>query len=156
MINILLEKYEPCQACGYDIGCSMDGTCHRSKLGEKATERKLQLLVNAFHGYQHNRLCQCDYHPLYREGIGMEDMETNERLFSVLNGVARCIRSASTYHWMQAIHLRIKQINEDRYETLGASLYPLCSFTFLSCCRKGRLRRIPGRRGDDRVVYARA
>lgn len=121
MLNILLEKYGPCQACGYDIGCSMDGTCQRSKLGDAAAKRKLMLLVNAFHGYQHNRLCQCDYHPLYREGIGMEDMETCERLFSVLNSVARCIRTASRYHWLQAIHLRIKQLNEDRYEALGMS-----------------------------------
>ena len=83
MLNVLLEKFEPCQACGYDIGCSMDGTCSRSKLGPTAAERELMILVNAFHGYPHAYVCQLVHDPMVIPGAGLEDFAPT--LYKVLS-----------------------------------------------------------------------
>ncbi|KAI0060325.1 hypothetical protein BV25DRAFT_1783310, partial [Artomyces pyxidatus] len=123
VIDALLNVCGDDQAIGYDIGCSMDGTVKSSSLRGVAESKRLILLVNAFHGYAHNRLCQLQYHPLYMHGLGIEDLETCERIFSSLNGVSRLIRHASYFHWKQFIHLHLLQWDEDRYGELSTFLY---------------------------------
>ncbi|KAI0038768.1 hypothetical protein FA95DRAFT_1449808, partial [Auriscalpium vulgare] len=111
------------QCVGYDIGCSMGKTVEASSLKDRASALDLTLIVNAFHGYAHNRLCQLRHHPLYKLGLGLEDFETCERIFSSLGAVARLIRHASHFHWKMFIDLHLQQWDEDRYGELANFLY---------------------------------
>ena len=115
------------QGIGYDINCVLDATLRNSSLRGEATKNRLQLVVDAFHCWAHKRSCQLKYHPLYRSGFGLEDLSTCERFFLSLNGTARNIRHASSYHWMQSIDLHIQQVNEDRYASLGMSIPVSCT-----------------------------
>jgi Kyakuja-Dileera-Zisupton transposase len=113
---------------GYDIACSHMATVNMSSIGEKARTRRLLLAVNAFHGHAHNLLCQLRNHPLYIPGLGLEDLETCERVFSASNAVARVVRYSSYFHWLQYIDLHYRQWDEDKYFELSKSL-----FVFPSC-----------------------
>ncbi|EGO23128.1 hypothetical protein SERLADRAFT_409558 [Serpula lacrymans var. lacrymans S7.9] len=73
IIDHILDNYGSDVGIGYDIGCAHEAT----------------IVVNTFHGYGHNCLCQLCKHPLYLTGYGLEDLETLERVFSASNSVAR-------------------------------------------------------------------
>lgn len=114
---------------GYDIGCAFEATVAKSPLlRDIAKRRGVTFVVNAFHGYAHNRLCQVHHHPLYKEGFGLEDLETMERIFSSSNEVARTIRYASYFHWKQALDLHFTQWDEDKYAELSGCYYLVESF----------------------------
>ena len=66
------------QAIGHDVGCSSKKTIASSLLGPHAKDLNLQVVVNAFHGFAHNHICQLQNHPLYLTGFGIEDLETCE------------------------------------------------------------------------------
>lgn len=105
---------------GFDIGCSFEKTVKSSSLvGPLAADQELEILVNAFHGWAHNRMCQLTYHPLFRPGSGLEDFETMERCFSASNDVAPLVRYASRYHYLQAFDLHFQQWDQDRYAALS-------------------------------------
>ncbi|KAI0818788.1 hypothetical protein BC629DRAFT_1588119 [Irpex lacteus] len=109
---------------GYDIGCAFTGTANRSALlGPRVQSRRLSFVVNAFHGYAHNRLCQTMHHITYKPGCGIEDLETMERIFSASNNVARTIRYASQFHWKQALDLHFRQWDEEKYYELSRFLF---------------------------------
>jgi hypothetical protein len=76
---------------GYDI------TVSKSSLGIRFREQGSRFCVNAFHGYAHNYACQLKNHPMFVEGMGLEDLETLERVFSASNAVAPLTRHASAY-----------------------------------------------------------
>lgn len=107
------------QAIGHDIGCSSSVTIANSALGKRAQEAGLRVVVNAFHGFAHNRLCQLQYHPLYLQGFGNEDLETCERIFSSSNSTAALIRHASVFHWKQFLDLHFDQWDCDKYLELS-------------------------------------
>lgn len=88
-------------------------------LGTDAKAKGLQVIVNAFHGWAHNRLCQLKYHPAYRTGMGLEDLESLERFFSSSNTIARTIRHATKFHWHQAVDLHFRQWGEEKYQELS-------------------------------------
>lgn len=88
-------------------------------LGQKAESQRLQVFVNAFHGWAHNRLCQLKYHPLYRVGVGLEDLETLEHVFSSSNSIAGPIRHATSFHWLQAVDLHFHQWDDEKYQELS-------------------------------------
>ncbi|TFK65041.1 hypothetical protein BDN72DRAFT_736735, partial [Pluteus cervinus] len=119
VVNKLLDTYGKNQLPGYDIGCTFEKTTDKSSIGPKARELNLQFVVDSFHGHAHNRPCQLNYHPLYRNGVGLEDFGTCERIFSCSNSVARLIRHSSHFHWRQFIDLHFTQWDEDRYEDLS-------------------------------------
>ncbi|THG92734.1 hypothetical protein EW026_g8267 [Hermanssonia centrifuga] len=124
--NHLLETADDDRnkAIGYDIGCAFTSTVNSSPLvGPLAHEHGLTFAVNAFHGYAHNRLCQLSNHPLYKDGFGLEDLETLERIFSSSNNVARTIRYASQFHWKQALDLFFMQWDEEKYAELSKFLF---------------------------------
>lgn len=79
----------------------------------------MQFVVCAFHGYAHNRLCQLSNHPLYLIGFGIEDLEGMERVFAASNSVARVIRYASQFHYLQFLDLHFHQWDEDKYAELS-------------------------------------
>lgn len=129
VINYILYVFGYRQGVGFDIGCSFDATVKNSKmLSGKASEKELQILVNAFHGWAHNHMCQLEYHPLYRVGVGLEDLETLEHVFSSSNNIARTIWHATSYHWLQAVDLHFRQWDDDKYSMLSMFIIPDCSF----------------------------
>ncbi|KAJ7257434.1 hypothetical protein C8J57DRAFT_1235150 [Mycena rebaudengoi] len=91
------------EGVGYDIGCGFGTTARNSPLGQKAKDLKMKTLVGAFHGHAHNRLCQLEYLANYVPGMGLEDLQGCERLFSKSNFLARSVQYASIFHRKQTI-----------------------------------------------------
>jgi Kyakuja-Dileera-Zisupton transposase len=118
-VNKLLDVLKNHPGVGYDIGCSLKETVAASSLAEKAELYDLIMVVNSFHGHAHGRCCQLRNHPLYVKGVGLEDFETCERVFSASNAVARLIRHASYFHWIQFLDLHFQQWDKDRYFELS-------------------------------------
>lgn len=90
-----------------------------SSLAEKAELYDFIMVVNAFHGHAHERRCQLRNHPLYIKGVGLEDFEICERVFSSSNAVAVLIRHASYFHWIQFMDLHFRQWDKDKYFELS-------------------------------------
>ncbi|KAG2120417.1 uncharacterized protein F5147DRAFT_785148 [Suillus discolor] len=120
--NKILDVYGPHSATGYDIGCSYSTTVARSSISAKAASLQHRFLVNSFHGHAHNRRCQLEFHPLYQKGLGLEDLETCERIFSASNAVSPVIRHAAYFHWLQFIDLHFDQWDRDKYLELSKFL----------------------------------
>lgn len=108
---------------GYDVNCSMATTIARSALGDVVRERGYRCLVGAFHGHAHNRLCQLSYLATYQLGLGLEDLETCERVFSKSNALAPATRNASAFHRHQAIVTYFEHMAEfEAYAALSACM----------------------------------
>ncbi|KIK17208.1 hypothetical protein PISMIDRAFT_64895, partial [Pisolithus microcarpus 441] len=122
-VNRLLNICGQDQAVGHDVGCASKKTIVSSSLGKEAQEKRLKVVVNAFHGFAHNRMCQLENHPLYLVGFGNEDLETCERIFSSSNNTAPLIRHASEFHWKQFLDLHFSQWDSDKYLELSRFLY---------------------------------
>lgn len=115
----VLEVLEPDALCGYDIGCSFDSTVTHSSLAAAFKEKNTSMCVNAFHGYTHCYQCQLHYHPNVINGVGLEDLETLERVFSASNQLASVTRYASPYRRRLFIDAYFKQWDEDKYLNTG-------------------------------------
>lgn len=94
-----------------------------SSLGEQFRGLGWRCCVDAFHGYTHGYDCQLRYHPTVVKGMGLEDLETLERIFSSSNQLASVTRYSSKYNRHQAIELFFKQWDEDKYLNLVRLLY---------------------------------
>ncbi|KAI0362962.1 hypothetical protein BV20DRAFT_959256 [Pilatotrama ljubarskyi] len=110
-------------ALGYDIGCSFDGTLHRSSIGPEFFAAGSRMVVNAFHGYSHAYPCQVRFHPNVIQGIGLEDLETLERIFSASNQLASVTRHATPFRRRMLIDLFFQQWDDEKYQNLGQMLY---------------------------------
>ena len=120
----LLEKLTGKKICvGYDIGCTFECTVLKSKLGKTFEESGSRFCVNAFHGYSHSYKCQVDYHPNCIIGLGLEDLETLERIFSGSNQLAPIIRYASPFRRHVHIDLYFTQMDHEKYGNIGMMLY---------------------------------
>ncbi|KAJ4463848.1 hypothetical protein C8J55DRAFT_443245 [Lentinula edodes] len=118
-----LEVLEPRWIMGYDIGCSFEGTIRRSSLGPEFLKQGCRTCVNAFHGYSHNATCQQKYHPLSIRGMGLEDLETLERLFSSSNQLAPVTRYMTAYHRRVFIDIFLRQWDQEKYQNLVTMLH---------------------------------
>lgn len=118
-----LEIFGPRTCLGYDIGCGFEGTILRSSLAKSFRELNWRCCVDAFHGYTHSYDCQLTYHPTVIKGMGLEDLETLERIFSSSNQLASVTRYASAFNRRRFIELFFKQWDEDKYINLGNFLY---------------------------------
>lgn len=107
---------------GYDIGCVFQKTISSSSLGTQFAESKSRCCVNAFHGYSHNFACQTKNHPNVIDGVGLEDLETMERVYSASNQVAGVTRYASAYHRRVFIDMFFQQWDDDKYRNLASML----------------------------------
>jgi hypothetical protein len=107
---------------GYDIGCVFGGTISSTSLGPSFRESGSRTCVNAFHGYSHNYQCQCKNHPNNITGMGLEDLETLERVFSSSNALAVVTRYASSYRRRLYIEMHFSQWDEDKYFNLATML----------------------------------
>lgn len=107
---------------GYDIGCVFQKTISASSLGTQFTESESRCCVNAFHGYSHNFSCQTQNHPNVIDGMGIEDLETMEHIFSSSNQVAGVTRYASAYHRRVFIDMFFQQWDDEKYWNLASML----------------------------------
>lgn len=109
---------------GYDCGCKTAKTVSRSPLGPLAKSHFLKFVVGLFHGHAHNRLCQLFNLPTYVEGMGLENFEGCERLFSKSNALAAVVRHSSSFHRHQAIRSYFEHMDEiETFQGLSTFLY---------------------------------
>ncbi|THU89589.1 hypothetical protein K435DRAFT_821344 [Dendrothele bispora CBS 962.96] len=123
MVGMALEVFGDNWIMGYDIGCSFGQTVKSSSLAPQFNKRNCRTCVNAFHGYSHNFLCQLFFHPINIPGMGLEDLETLERVFSSSNQLASITRYATAYCRRVLIDLFFRQWDEDKYCNLANMLY---------------------------------
>ncbi|KAI5984422.1 hypothetical protein EDD15DRAFT_2375241 [Pisolithus albus] len=88
-VSKLLDVFGDSLAGGYDIGCKFGTTLNRSTVGPRARALNYTSLLR--------------YLARYVDGIGLEDLEGCERLFSKTNGLASAVHYASAFHRRQAI-----------------------------------------------------
>ncbi|KAK7678110.1 hypothetical protein QCA50_018903 [Cerrena zonata] len=103
----------------YDIGCSFSATVRNSSLAAEAKAKNLLLFVNTFHGYTHSYSCQTKNHPNVIKGVGLEDFETLEHIFSLSNQLTTITHYASRYRHRLLIDSYFCQWDEDKYLNLG-------------------------------------
>ena len=103
MVRYLLDHYGADIGLGYDIMCAFFKTLMRSTLKPNVTAMRLRGIVPAFHGHAHNRACQIGWHPLYVDGVGLEDFEECERTFAKSNHLASTTRLCTPFHRQQWI-----------------------------------------------------
>ncbi|KIK27337.1 hypothetical protein PISMIDRAFT_93059 [Pisolithus microcarpus 441] len=118
-VNRLLNVCGQDQAVGHDVGCASKKTIASSSLRKEAQEKWLKVVVNAFHRFAHNHMCQLENHPLYQSGFSNKDLETCEHIFSSSNNMAPLIRHASEFHWKQFLDLHFNQWDADKYLELS-------------------------------------
>ena len=119
LTNRLIDTFGERLMIGYDIGCGFSKTASNSRLlGPKLVREKCHFCCGSFHGHAHERMCQLQWHPLHIEGVGLEDFEGCERIFSESNRVAGITRHASKFHRRQAIVKHFEHWNLDRYGEL--------------------------------------
>lgn len=82
---------------GYDIGCVFSKTILSTSLSAKFLESGSRTCVNVFHGYSHNYTCQCKNHLNNIAGVGLEDLETLEWVFSSSNALVAVMWHALVY-----------------------------------------------------------
>ncbi|KAI0674940.1 hypothetical protein C8Q78DRAFT_1075288 [Trametes maxima] len=119
----MLETLNEPTLCGFDIGCTFEGTVKSSSLGPTFMKSGSRICVNAFHGYSHNYRCQLVNHPNILRGIGIKDLETMERIFSASNHLASIVRYASAYRRRVLIDAFFRQWDTEKYQNLGLMLY---------------------------------
>ncbi|KAH9853147.1 hypothetical protein C2E23DRAFT_729387, partial [Lenzites betulinus] len=118
-----LDVFDKRTMCGYDVGCSFGATLRHSSLARRFEEAECRVCVNAFHGYSHEYSCQIQHHPNSIKGMGLEDLETMERIFSASNQLAPVIRYASAYRRRVLIDAFFQQWDDEKYLNLGKMLY---------------------------------
>ncbi|KIK18452.1 hypothetical protein PISMIDRAFT_34292, partial [Pisolithus microcarpus 441] len=123
VVEQVLDICGPDQAIGHDISCSSRKTILSSLLGQHTKDLNLQVVVNAFHSFAHNRICQLQNHPLYLMGLGIGNLKTCKRIFANSNSTVALIHHASLFHWMQFLDLHFDQWDSDKYLELSQFLF---------------------------------
>lgn len=117
----MMLQHGPDQGEGLDIGCSHEITlANNSVLGPLARELNHTVLVDAFHGHAHNRLCQLSHLTTYVKGLGLEALGVCEQAFSKSNAHASSTRSMGTFHRRQTIGAHFRDTdNFENYYTMS-------------------------------------
>ncbi|KAJ6486300.1 hypothetical protein DFH09DRAFT_948870 [Mycena vulgaris] len=123
IVKWLLDHYGADIGLGYDIMCAFFKTLLRSSLGARVVGLRMQGVVPAFHGHAHNRTCQIGWHPLYVEGVGLEDFEECERTFAQSNHLASSTRLATAFHRQQQIDEHFAFHDLDKHASSGNFIY---------------------------------
>ncbi|KAJ7717204.1 hypothetical protein B0H16DRAFT_1666805 [Mycena metata] len=122
MVKQLLDRYGKDIGLGYNIMCTFFKTLLRSSLGSRVVALNLRGVVPAFHGHAHNRACQVRWHPLYVDGVGLEDFEECERTFTKSNNLASVTRLTTSFHRKQAIDEHFYFHDLDKHAASGTEL----------------------------------
>lgn len=122
MVAKALDVFGSRWLLGYDIGCSFGTTLSNTSLGHVFEEQGCRCCVNAFHGYSHSFNCQVQHHPNVIKGMGLEDLETLERVFSASNQLASVTRHMTRYRRRVFIDMFFRQWDAEKYENLGTML----------------------------------
>ncbi|KAJ8087277.1 hypothetical protein PM082_006107 [Marasmius tenuissimus] len=124
VVKALLERYGEDIGLGYDIMCAFYKTLLRSpQLGNKVVACRLRGVVPSFHGHAHSRKCQVCWHPLYIDGVGLEDFEGCERCFSESNHLASTTRLATEFHRHQSLMEHFDFHDVDKHMTSGNFIF---------------------------------
>ncbi|KAJ6535248.1 hypothetical protein DFH09DRAFT_1404689 [Mycena vulgaris] len=123
MCDHLMKTYGADLALGYDIWCAFVKTLTRSSLGARTAALRLRGVVPAFHGHAHNRESQIGWHPLYVEGMGLEDFEECERTFAKSNNLASTTRLCTPFHRQQAIDEHFFFHDLDKHASSGNFIF---------------------------------
>ncbi|KZS89572.1 hypothetical protein SISNIDRAFT_489252 [Sistotremastrum niveocremeum HHB9708] len=115
LISKCMELYDDHLQRGHDIGGSLEVTLVNSSLAEEAKSKGCDVCVNAFRGHAHCRRCQLGHHLMYKCGASLEDLEGCERLFLSSNSIARTIRHANEFHYLQSLDTHLRQRDEDKF-----------------------------------------
>lgn len=99
--------------------CVFYKTLLRSSLGQRVVALWLRGVVPAFHGHAHNWGCQIGWHPLYIEGVGLEDFEECEHTFCLSNNLVTVTRHATPFHRQQQIDEHFHFHDLDKHEASG-------------------------------------
>ncbi|KAF9061859.1 hypothetical protein BDP27DRAFT_1142312, partial [Rhodocollybia butyracea] len=102
-IYMAAEKEEWKLANAYDIHCKFLKHLQQSPLQSLAEWAKYLPVIGTMHGYAHKRLCQLIFLMLYIIGIGLEDGEVCEQLFSISNALTAITHHQSAFHRHQSI-----------------------------------------------------
>jgi hypothetical protein len=121
MVRHLIDHYGADIGIGYDIMCAFWKTLRRSSLGADVTAMRFRGVVPAFHGHAHNRACQIGWHPLYVDGVGLEDFEECERTFALSNHLASSTRLATVFHRQQQIEEHFQFHDQDKHAMSGTT-----------------------------------
>ncbi|KAF8195179.1 hypothetical protein K438DRAFT_2126983 [Mycena galopus ATCC 62051] len=97
--NRLLELYGANTALGYNIMCAFFKTLLQSSMGQRVVALCLRSVIPSFHGHVHNWGCQIGWHPLYVEGVGLEDFEECKCTFCLSNHLVTVTCHATQFHW---------------------------------------------------------
>jgi hypothetical protein len=122
IVNELFHRYCFNIGLGYDIMCAFIKTLLRSSLGAKTLAFRLQGVIPAFHGHVHNCSCQVYWHPMYMEGVGLEDFEECEQTFHKSNELASITCLASLYHCQQQIDEHFSFHDLDKHAASGKNI----------------------------------
>ncbi|KAJ6573774.1 hypothetical protein DFH09DRAFT_1246596 [Mycena vulgaris] len=123
IVKRLLDLYGAELGLGYDIMCAFFKTLLRSSLGCRVVAVRMRGVVPAWHGHAHNRGCQVDWHPLYVEGVGLEDFEECERTFCQSNNLATVTRLSTPFHRQQQIDEHFNFHDLDKYASSGKFIF---------------------------------
>ena len=118
-----MDVLDDCLLFGSDIVCSLQKTIATSSLGLTFKHKKCLFMGNAFHGYSHNWDCQKVNHPNVILGLGLEDLETLEWIFSASNAVAAVTHYSTAFHRRVYIDLFCQQWDNEKYLNLAKMLY---------------------------------
>ncbi|KAF8869977.1 hypothetical protein BD779DRAFT_1614257 [Infundibulicybe gibba] len=123
IVNQLFNIYGANIGLGYDIICTFIRTLSWSSLGEKTVAFRLQGVVPSFHGHVHNWACQTHWHPMYMEGVGLEDFEGCEQTFGRSNELAGNSRLSTPFHRHQNIDEHFMFRDEDKFFASGNFIF---------------------------------
>ncbi|KAJ6591445.1 hypothetical protein B0H10DRAFT_1829953 [Mycena sp. CBHHK59/15] len=124
IVTKLFELYGTDIGLSYDIMCVFFKTLLQSSLGHKTVALRLQGVVPMFHRHTHNRSCQIGWHPMYVEGVGLEDFEECERTFCLSNNLTSCTRLTTPFHWQQQIDEHFYFHDLDKHTASGKFSIP--------------------------------
>ncbi|THG94779.1 hypothetical protein EW026_g6755 [Hermanssonia centrifuga] len=137
IVNRLMDTFGKKIGLAYDVGCDLQKTLMNSSLGARARELELRLLVPAFHGHAHNRLCQLSWHPMYIDGVGKADFEGCKHAYSESNQLASGTRLSTPFHRHQAIKQHWAFRSLDKYAESGKLIFDNYKQALTIICQDG-------------------
>ncbi|KAJ3481525.1 hypothetical protein NLJ89_g12204 [Agrocybe chaxingu] len=123
VVNRLMDDFGPDICLGYDIMCAFSTTLAKSSLGQKTVAFCLGGVVPAFHSHAHNRGCQVQWHPVFVDGVGLEDFKECERTFCRLNELASVTWLTMPFHHQQHIDEHLHFHDLDKNAGLGNFIF---------------------------------